>query len=63
MWFLQFLMREYDDSHWIENFCMSKDGVRLLTNILAPHMLRKDTSYRKAIPVLVRVAVELFKLT
>jgi hypothetical protein len=44
-------------------FRMSKPVVFVLSNLLKPHVQRQDTKYRLAIPVLVRVAVTLFKLT
>ena len=42
---------------------MSKNGVKQLTNIFASHMNWKDTSYRKAILVLIWVALALYKET
>ena len=56
-------MREYNDLQWVENFWMCKDGVRQLTNIITSHMSQKDINYRKAIPILVRVALAFYKLT
>jgi len=62
-WFSRFLLQEYDDGRWVENFRMSKDGVRSLASILSPHLYKQDTNYRRAIPVLVRVALALYKIT
>ena len=52
----------YNDLQWVENFQMLKDGVKQLTNILGPRMCRKDTNYRKANPMLVRIDVAVYKL-
>lgn len=60
-WFSWFLMSEYDD-RWVQMFWMSKAAVFSLSNILRPHVQKKDTRYRFAVPVVIRVAVTLFKL-
>jgi hypothetical protein len=44
-------------------FRMTKPAVFALSDLLKPHVEKQDTKYRLAIPVLVRVAVTLFKLT
>ena len=62
-WFSRFLLSEYDDRRWIQMFRMTKHAVFALADLLAPHVYKKDTKYRLAIPVLVRVACSLFKLT
>ena len=56
-------MAEYDDKRWLEMFRMTKGLVFALSDLLAPHVCRKDTKYRVAIPVLIRIACTLFKLT
>lgn len=48
-WFSQFLMFEYDNSRWVENFRMSTEGVQQLTRILAPRLERKDTNYLRSL--------------
>ena len=62
-WFSRFLMAEYDDRRWLEMFRMTKRSVFALSDLLAPHVRRKDTKYRVVIPVLIRIACTLFKLT
>jgi hypothetical protein len=62
-WFSRFLLSEYDDSRWIQMFRMNKAAVFALSHLLCPHVLKKDTKFRLAIPVLIRVACCLFKLT
>lgn len=61
-WFSRFVLQEYDDSWWLENFRMTKASVFSLTNLLRRHIERQDTHYRLAIPPIVRVACTLFKL-
>ena len=62
-WFTKFLLEEYDDDRWINLFRMTKRSVFHLANILAPSISKKNTRYRLAVPVLVRVACTLFKLS
>ena len=62
-WFSQFLMAEYDDRRWLEMFRMTKGSIFALADLLAPHVRRKDTKYRVAIPMAIRVACILFELT
>jgi hypothetical protein len=62
-WFNQFLLNQYGEERWIQMFRMSKPTVFALSNLLKPHVQRQDTKFHLAIPVLVRVAVTLFKLT
>jgi len=62
-WFSRFLLEQYDDHRWIQMFRMSKKRVFALADILKPHVKRQDTRYRIAVPVLIRVACTLFKLT
>ena len=62
-WFSHFLLSEYDDRRWIQIFQMTKHAIFVLADLLAPHVQKKDTKYRLAIPVVVRIAYCLFKLT
>jgi len=62
-WFSRFLLEQYDDSRWLSMFRMTKSIVFSLANLLAPIVQKKNTKYRLAIPVLIRVACTLFKLT
>lgn len=61
-WFAHFLMEQYDDRRWIPIFQMTKGGVQQLSELLRPAIEKKNTNYRFAIPVFVRVACTLFKL-
>lgn len=61
-WFSRFVLQEYDDNRWLENFRLSKSAVFSLTNLLCPHIEKANTHYRLAIPPIVRVACTLFKL-
>lgn len=62
-WFSRFLLEQYDDERWVQMFRMSKRAVVALADLLRPHVERQNTKYRIAIPVLIRVACSLFKLT
>lgn len=62
-WFSRFLVEEYDDARWVEMFRLTKQAVFTLANLLSPAIRKKDTKYRLAIPVLVRLACSLFKLS
>ena len=44
-------------------FCMTKLVVIALSDLLRPCVQKQDTKYHLAIPVLMRVALMLFKLT
>lgn len=61
-WFSRFVLQEYDDNRWLENFRLTKSAVFSLTNLLRPHIEKQNTHYRLAIPPIVRVACCLFKL-
>lgn len=62
-WFSRFLLDQYDDDRWITMFRMTKPAVFHLAALLKPRVQKKDTKYRLSIPVLVRLACTLFKLT
>lgn len=62
-WFSRFLVDQYDNTRWVEMFRMTKPSVFALAGVLRPHVEKQDTKFRLAIPVLIRVACTLFKLT
>jgi hypothetical protein len=62
-WFSRFLFEEYGHERWITLFRMTKPAIFALSDLLDPHVKKQDTKYRLAIPVLVCVALTLFKLT
>lgn len=62
-WFSRFLLGEYDSTRWLQTFRMTKPTVFSLAELLTPHVQKKDTNYRLAIPVVIRMACTLFKLT
>lgn len=62
-WFTRFMMHEYGDSRWIQLFRMTKRALLALAQHLAPAIRKKDTRYRAAVPVIVRLACTLFKLS
>lgn len=62
-WFTRFIMQEYDNARWIQMFCMTKRALLALAQHLLPTVKKKDTRYRAAVPVTVKVACTLFKLS
>lgn len=61
-WYSNFLMVQFDNKRWIEHFRVTQDVVQQLTERLRPLIGKKDTRYRFAIPVGIRVACSLYKL-
>jgi hypothetical protein len=61
-WFSHFVVEEFEDDRWIQCFRMTKRAVFFLAEMLHPQIKRRDTRYRLAIPMLVRVCCTLFKL-
>jgi hypothetical protein len=62
-WFSRFVLTEFDDTRWLENFRMTKSSLISLSNLLRPHIERMNTNYRTAISPIARVACAFFKLT
>jgi hypothetical protein len=62
-WFSCFLLEQYDNNRWVQMFRMTKPAVFALAGLLKPHVEKADTKYRLAVPVIVRVACTLFKLS
>lgn len=62
-WFSRFLLEQYDEDQWLKLFRMTKASVFALADILKPTIVKKDTRYRFAIPIVVHVACTIFKLT
>ena len=62
-WFSRFLLSEYDDTRWVQMFRLTKPTVFALADLLRPSIRKKDTRYRLAVQVVIRVACCLFKLT
>ena len=50
------------DRDWIENLRMLREAFDYLCNELSPYISKRDTNYRKAIPVRERVAITLYRL-
>lgn len=62
-WFSRFLLDQYDNNRWIQMFRLTKPAMFALAGLLRPHVEKSDTKYRVAVPVIVRVACALFKLS
>ena len=52
----------WTERDWVENFRMSKEAFNRLCVELSPHILKRDTNFRKAITVHHRVAITLYWL-
>lgn len=52
----------WNERDWVENFRMSKEAFNRLCVELSPHILKRDTNFRKAIAVRHRVAITLYWL-
>ena len=52
----------WNERDWVENFRMSKEAFNRLCVELSPHILKRDTNFRKAITVRHRVAITLYWL-
>jgi hypothetical protein len=61
-WFNEFLVYEYDDRRWIEQFRMSKANIADMCNKLKPLIEKQNTKYRLAVPVEIRVCCTIYKL-
>ena len=61
-WFSQFLLGKYDD-RWIHLFRITNSATFALVELLKPAVARQNTKYQLAIPMVVRVACILFKIT
>jgi hypothetical protein len=61
-WFNEFLVHEYDDKRWIEQFCMSKANIADMRNKLKRLIEKHNTKYRVTVPVEIRVCCEIYKL-
>jgi hypothetical protein len=61
-WFTRFVIEQYVDDRWVQHFRMTKSVVFKLADMLSPHIRRRNTPYRLAIPIVVRLSCTLFKL-
>ncbi len=61
-WYSQFLMTQYNDKKWIEHFQVSKSFVRQLIHKLNHKLAKKNTKFKCALHVDIRVACSLYKL-
>jgi hypothetical protein len=58
-----FLLTEYDDQRWVQNFKMLKEMLFNIANKLKPLIVKKDAKYQFVIPVEVRVAYVIHKFS
>lgn len=60
---LQFLMIQYNDKRWIEHFLKNISFVRQLTKSLKHKMEKRNTKFKFAMHVGIKVTCSLYKLT
>ena len=49
VWFSIFVMTVYDDERWVANFRLTKDALFGLSDILMPHIIKRNTKFKEAI--------------
>ena len=60
-WWNRVVERHFTNEQWKDNFRMEKT-IFYLCEQLRPRLQRRDTKFRKALPVSVRVAIALWRL-
>ncbi|CAM4440791.1 unnamed protein product [Lepidochelys kempii] len=61
-WWDRIVLRVWDDSQWLKNFCTCRATFMELCDLLSPALKHKDTKMRAALTVEKRVAIALWKL-
>ncbi|KAK6182064.1 hypothetical protein SNE40_009828 [Patella caerulea] len=61
-WWNYIVCNTFNEEQWIENFRMRQDTFNMICDALRPYIKRKDTSFRRCIPVEKRVAISLWTL-
>lgn len=56
-------MHKYDDARWVQMFRFTKRSMFSLAQLLSPSIQKQNTKYCMAVPVIVRLACTLFKLS
>ncbi len=60
---LHFFMIQYNNQRWVEHFKVTREVIVQITKKLKPLIQRKDTKYRSAILVGIRVMCSLYKIS
>uniref|UniRef100_A0A8C3FCP4 DDE Tnp4 domain-containing protein n=1 Tax=Chrysemys picta bellii TaxID=8478 RepID=A0A8C3FCP4_CHRPI len=61
-WWDRIVLQVWDDSQWLQNFCMRKGTFMELCDLLSPALKCQNTRMRAALTVEKRVAIALWKL-
>ncbi|CAM5163300.1 unnamed protein product [Natator depressus] len=61
-WWDRIVLQVWDDSQWLQNFCMHKGTFMEFCDLLSPALKRKNTKMRAALTVHKQVAIALWKL-
>jgi hypothetical protein len=62
-WYSNFLMIKYDNQRWVEHFHITHEIALQLTEKLRPLIEEKNTKYKVAIPICIRLTCSLYKLS
>ena len=63
LWFDSTLNVQNFEQHWRSDFRMSQDTLRDIVRVVQPALKRRDTQFRRAIPIEKRVAIALWRLS
>ena len=63
LWFDSTLNDQNFEQHWRSDFRMSQDTLRDIVRVVQPALKKRDTQFRRAIPIEKRVAIALWRLS
>ena len=63
LWFDSMLNDQNFEQHWRSDFRMSQDTFRDIVRAVQPALEKRDTQFRRAIPIEKRVAIALWRLS
>ena len=63
LWFDSTLNDQNFEQHWRSDFRMSQDTFRDIVRVVQPALEKRDTQFRRAIPIEKRVAIALWRLS
>ena len=63
LWFDSMLNDQNFEQHWRSDFRMSQDTFRDIVRVVQPALEKRDTQFRRAIPIEKRVAIALWRLS
>ena len=63
LWFDNILNDQNLEQHWRSDFRMSQDTFRDILRVVQPALEKRDTQFRRGIPIKKRVAIALLRLS